>query len=161
PRAADGRRGLLDDCTRRKEKLERDLAALVPEFRRQAGQSPPAPDALRDRLPEDTAFLDLFRYRVWDSRGWKWGQYRYAAFVLRPGRPLRQVELGEAGPIEAALHYWRQALAAQGRADDSPSARAAGDAARAAAELRRLVWQPLAPLLGPARRVWVCPDGPL
>jgi CHAT domain-containing protein/Tfp pilus assembly protein PilF len=163
PAAVRARQGRLDDCTRRKEKLERELAALLPDFRRQALQSPPEPDALRDRLPADAAFLDLFRYRLWDAKERKWGNYRYTAFVLRHGHPVRQAELEDAGAIENAMHRWRQALAAQGRAaDDTPSARdLAAEADRAAAELRRLVWRPLASLLGPARRVWVCPDGPL
>ncbi len=161
PAAGQARQSLLEDRTRQKEKLERQLAALIPEFRRQAVQAPPQPEALRDGLPADAAFLDLFRYRAYDAKEQKWGDFHYAAFVLRHGRPVCQVELGAAEPIEAALQRWRQALAAQGRSADAPPSVRAAEAARAAADLRRLVWQPLAPHIGRARRVWICPDGPL
>jgi CHAT domain-containing protein/Tfp pilus assembly protein PilF len=160
-KAAADRQKLLDDCTRRKDKLERHLAGRLPALTRPSEQ--PGPEALRDRLPEGGAFLDLCRYRAYDAPRREWGDFRYAAFVVRPGRPVRRVELGDAGPIEAALRSWRQALQAQGRPPGgAPSALAAEAAAgKAAAEVRRLVWAPLTADLGGSRQVWLCPDGPL
>src|SRR5262249_10912073 len=74
----------------------------------------------------------------------------YVAFVLRQGKEPVRVELGPAEPIEQALAAWRQDIA---RGRDSPAAH----------ELRRLLWDKLAPHLpaGPGSPVYLCPDGAL
>src|SRR5262249_37754157 len=60
------------------------------------------------------------------------------------------VELGPAEPIEKALAAWRQGIAR-------------GRDGTAAAELRRLLWEQLAPHLpaGPGSTLYLCPDGEL
>src|SRR5205823_12076162 len=71
------------------------------------------------------------------------------AFVLRPGGPVRRVDLGPARPIDEAVSGWRKAIA-EGRP---------GTAART---LGRLVWQPLAEHVpADTRVVYLAPDGAL
>jgi CHAT domain-containing protein len=142
---AKGRDERLRQLTEHKEDLEKELAAKLPGLK--DAQAPPAD--LADRLPDDAAFVDLYRYRH-RPQGEKQFRPSYVAFVLRKGQPVRRVELGQAEPIEKALAAWRQAIA-QGL--DSP----------AAAELRKLVWDKLAPHL-PAKEasaVYLCPDADL
>jgi CHAT domain-containing protein len=143
-RQAKDRDRRLRELTQRKEGLEKELAAKLPELR--AAQAPYTD--LVERLPEDAAFVDLHRHLHREEGAEKWRPH-YVAFVLRRGHPVRRVGLGRAEPIEKALAAWRRAIAA-GR--DSP-----------AADLRRLIWDKLAGHLpgGAGSTVYLCPDGEL
>jgi hypothetical protein len=140
-----GRDERLQRLTQRKEDLEKELAAKLAGLK---DAQAPVTD-LADRLPDDAAFVDLYRY-LHLPKGAKQVRPHYVAFVLRKGQPVRRVELGQAQPIEQALAAWRQAIA-QGL--DSP----------AAGELRTLLWDKLAAHL-PAKEgsaVYLCPDADL
>jgi CHAT domain-containing protein len=135
----------LRDLTRDKEDLEKRLATQLPQL----DTAPGSHTDLVERLPRDTAFVDFHRYLHQEKAGQEFRPH-YAAFVLRHGHPVRRVELGRAQPIESALAAWHQAIA---KGLDHP----------AAAELRRLVWDPLATHLPdrPGSTVYLCPDGEL
>jgi CHAT domain-containing protein len=80
--------------------------------------------------------------------GEKWTA-SYLAFVLRPGQPVRRVELGPAQPIEDAINDWRRDVKA-------------GKSSTAAAILRKRVWEPLAEHLpAEVETVFLAPDGAL
>ncbi len=145
PSAAD-RAARLRALTERRERLESDLAGRVPALALEQAQDRSRPADLDRALPADSAFVDLYRYFTWDAGQRAWGRARYAAFVLVPERPLRRVELGAAGPIEAALGAWRRDIEAGG---DQPPATV----------LVRL-WERF-DLPTTTRLVYVCPDGPL
>jgi CHAT domain-containing protein len=160
------RRQRLRQLTERKEELERELVESIPEVRRLAARQLPSPADLSGRLPAGAAFVDLFHYRAWDAKKRAWTEYRYAAFVLAKGGPIRRVELGAANVLDKAVDEWRSALLAQPVTErgvpreESPSDRAAQQRlARAAAEARRRLWEPLAAHL-PQRTatVFLCPD---
>ncbi len=135
----------LKELTDRKETLEKQLAARIPELKE---AQTPSTDLI-DRLSADAAFVDLFRY-LHRPKGEKDRRPHYAAFILRKGAKVVRVELGRAETIEKALAAWRKDIA-QGL--DSPSA----------AELRHLVWDKLAKHLPdtPGSTVYLCPDGDL
>jgi CHAT domain-containing protein len=141
-------RKLTDD----KEDLERRLGRTVAAFRTWQERQRLAPDELRKRLPEQTAFVDLLRYYRIEQDPKKPGKAGeritpcYVAFVLARDHPVRRVELGEAKPIDEAVADWRRAIV---RGEDSP-----------AAALRKLVWLPL-DLPAATRTVVLAPDGPL
>jgi CHAT domain-containing protein/tetratricopeptide (TPR) repeat protein len=146
---AQARRQRLQELTDRKEWLERQLARDLPELARERARRRVSHADLAKALPARAAFLDLYRYQYVDFKRRRWDEGHYAAFVLRAGSPVVRVELGPAPPIEGALSRWRHDLAG-GR--DSP----------AAAELRRLVWEPLVDHLPrDLETVYVCPDGQL
>lgn len=115
---------------------------------------------------------------------------RYAAFVLAPGGKPARVELGDAKPIDEAVRGWRAAAGLQGerglintRAALTAAVGGAAEAldpkalrglrpvtevsteealTAAGAELRRLLWEPLAKALPPGTEtVYYCPDGEL
>jgi tetratricopeptide (TPR) repeat protein len=138
-----------------KERLERELAADLPEFARKRAQEQGRHGDLLKIPPPRTAVLDLLRFtRVEQDpqvKGRK-GERRtpgYVGIVLSKGGPVRMVDLGSAQLIEIAVSRWRQAII---RGQDSP----------AAADLRKLVWQPLAHHFpkGTAA-VFLAPDGSL
>jgi CHAT domain-containing protein/tetratricopeptide (TPR) repeat protein len=159
----------VNRLTERKEKLERDLAALLPELRQRPERDRLGPDDLARRLPDGSAFLDFVRYVALDINpdkpgkdGEKWS-LSYAAFVLAKGRTVKRVELGPARPIDGAVTGWRQAIA-DWRADLAPAARTdlMARADRHAAELRRLVWDKLAGQLPTdTTTLYLSPDGDL
>ncbi|HZI15745.1 MAG TPA: CHAT domain-containing protein, partial [Myxococcus sp.] len=78
------------------------------------------------------------------------GQLRYLALVLLPDATIHLRDLGPAGPIDSAASGLRDALAIRDAAFEAP-----------AQALYQRVFQPLLPLLGATRRLFVSPDGQL
>jgi CHAT domain-containing protein len=142
------------ELTAGKERLERELAPLLPALAAQKELDQLGPADLQRGLPERTVFVDLLRYTYFEQDpqvpGKKGGKRtrRYVAFVLTPTR-IERVELGDAAGVEAALAQWRRAIA--NRRDDP-----------AADELRQRVWEPIARHL-PAGTgtIYLAPDGAL
>jgi CHAT domain-containing protein/tetratricopeptide (TPR) repeat protein len=157
---ADGRDhpervALIQELGREKERLERKLAPAAPEFARRRALEQSGPGDLRTALTEGTVAIDLVRFTRFEQdpqvRG-KEGQQltpSYAGFVLSRSQSVQMVDLGAAQPIEGAVSQWRQAIV---RGQESP----------AAAELRRLVWEPLARHFPKGTTaVYLAPDGDL
>jgi CHAT domain-containing protein/Tfp pilus assembly protein PilF len=146
----------VQQLTRQKERLEKDLAERFPEYRRQQEAGAQTSDAVKAVLPEGTVLIDLLEYTHTDPppTGEKTVQRsrHVAAFVVRRNQVVRLIDLGPVQPITAALQQWRKALenpnASPGKEDH-------------AAELRRQVWQRLEPYVHDARVVLVSPDGAL
>jgi CHAT domain-containing protein/Tfp pilus assembly protein PilF len=150
----------LEQLRQQQDQLERDLAGRVNglailQKARQAG-----PDTLAQRLERGTALVEMVKYihvefQAKDHRK-RLQSSRYAAVLLgraaAPGGPpdIRVVFLGEAAPIDRAVHAWRTAAEA-GTID--PAAERA---------LRQHLWQPLGKALPEgARRLFLVPDGEL
>ncbi len=132
----------LQQLTADKERLERQLAAAIPEFGcRQALERSPH-TKLVEALPEHTVVLDLAYYvRIEEDpqiQGEKGERFTpsYIGFVLAKGRQVHAVDLGPAAPIDEAVGIWRSAIKER---QASPAART----------LRRLVWEPLARQFAP------------
>ena len=166
PKRAEARAQRLRELGEQKEALERQLAASLPEFRRQLETARTTPEDLLAKLPDGTAFVDLVGYTLFaqdpDVPGKK-GERRtpsYAAFVLRPGAAIVRVELGPAEPIDQAVDQWRGMIAGE---DQKPgSSKKPGFSKTPEQTLRNLLWEPLEAALGPdTRAVFLCPDGRL
>jgi tetratricopeptide (TPR) repeat protein/CHAT domain-containing protein len=159
----EGMAGYTDQRHRleqQRDTLERELAASVNSFAVLQSRQQAGPREVAARLPMDTVLLDLVKYRPFNFRVTvkqpRWGAARYAALVLQrlqPGQAdpaISVVFLGEARPIEAAVHPWRIATA-HGSSD-----------AAAERTLRERLWQPLAAALPPGtQRLVIAPDGEL
>jgi CHAT domain-containing protein/Tfp pilus assembly protein PilF len=157
---ADGRDhpervALIKELGSEKERLERELAAALPEFARKRALEQSRHDDLLKVLPERTAVLDLVRFTRFEQdpqvKGKKGERQTpgYVGFVLSTGQSVRMVDLGPAQPIDDAVSRWRQAIV---RGQESP----------AAADLRRLVWEPLARHLPKGTlAVYLAPDSSL
>jgi CHAT domain-containing protein/Tfp pilus assembly protein PilF len=145
----------LQELTREKEQLERQLAEAVPEFARQQKLNQSPHSRLLVALANGMVVLDLVQFNRFEQdpqvKGTN-GERRtpsYVGFVLSRGRPVQRVDLGPAQPIDEAVAQWRKAIVARQR--------------NAAAEtLRRRVWEPLAQHIpSQTTTVIIAPDGSL
>jgi CHAT domain-containing protein len=143
----------MQKLTDRKEDLERQLARQMPAFKELQERDRLTHADLLKKLPARTAFVDFLRYarieqapEVRGEAGERWTA-SYLAFVLRPGQPVRRVELGSAEPIEEAVNQWRRDIKA-------------GKTGAAAAGLGKRVWGPIAEHLpADTETVFLAPDG--
>jgi len=85
----------------------------------------------------------------------------YAALVTSIDGAIGIVLLGSAAIVEHAVEDWRQEASGRAIASGVASTTAEADYRLAGTRLRRLVWDPLTPLLGRAAQVSVVPDGAL
>jgi CHAT domain-containing protein len=121
----------------------------------------PSPAAVVDRVaaavPKGGALVEFIAYvdkplvpRFHTPQAQTRGQLRYLAVVLQPNAALRALDLGPAAPIDAAAWRLRDALANRDATVQTH-----------AQALYRLAFQPLLPLLGKTRRLFLSPDGQL
>ncbi|KFA87324.1 hypothetical protein Q664_48675 [Archangium violaceum Cb vi76] len=135
--------------------LEADLARRSAPLR--ALTALPSTAEIVDRvaasLPQDSALVEFIAYKdspVASKPGKTPSQLRYLALVLFPDGSTQALDLGPAAAIDAAATRLRDELARRD-ARFLPSAQA----------LHRLAFQPLRPLLGTTRRIFLSPDGQL
>jgi CHAT domain-containing protein/Tfp pilus assembly protein PilF len=170
-------RRILDEARREKERAERALAERSVAFqgeleRRQAGMAD-----ITSALPPESGLIAFARYHRYEKTnrpttsspfdGGPGGEAArsepissYLAFAFGPGgeEPF-VVPLGIAEEIESLIAKWSTeaaegALVTERReASAEASYRAAGEA------LRAKIWDPVAPYMEGARRVFVVPDG--
>ncbi|HEX5750765.1 MAG TPA: tetratricopeptide repeat protein [Archangium sp.] len=147
----------LDELFAQGTALEVDLARRSAPLRALISRPPPTEmvDRVAASLPQDGALIELISYvdrplvpppGAPEAR--RAGQPRYLALVLFPDATVRVQDLGPAGPIDAAAARLRHALANRDAAFQAP-----------AQALHHLVFQPLRPLLGETRRLFLSPDG--
>ena len=138
--------------------LEADLARRSAPLRALTALPTPADivERVAASLPKDGALVELIAYRdsppvpkAGTPRA-KTPGLRYLALVLFPNASTRAVDLGPAEPIDNAASLLRDALANR---DASFQA--------TAQQLHQLAFQPLRPLLGKTRRLFLSPDGQL
>jgi CHAT domain-containing protein/tetratricopeptide (TPR) repeat protein len=153
PPAAEAHRRKLAELSDRVERLQQGLAAQSEEFRKQQEQQRRTPEDIRHALPPDTALVDILEYVHISPREAKGNrrahELRLVAFVVRPDKPIEQVELGPVSSIAGFIETWRKNL---GTAGD-------GQILDPGRELRRLVWEKLEPHLAGVKTVLVSPDG--
>ncbi len=150
-----GQGGELDELTRRKEDLQRDLATRSAVVGQDLRVVEADAASLCAALPPGGALVDLLRYdHTTAGPGTLDTSPRYAAFVLHSQAcdQVQRVDLGSAEALETRVERHRELLAAQSlttRIDKAGTA------------LRERVWDPLASALGDADPVLIVPDGAL
>jgi CHAT domain-containing protein len=141
---------LLEKLEAEQQQLERDLAKILPELDEHKALATLEPKDLAGKLPPRSAFVDLIRY-AHHHKG-KFTGYRYIAFVVAAGQPVRRVPLGDsddATSIDRAVTSWRQSIARR-------------EASSAPALLRMLVWSKVESALPEGiRTVYLCSEGSL
>lgn len=141
------------------DEIERDLARRSAPLR--ALYELPLPPEIVDRvaqaLPKDAVLLEFVAYEdkpLVPKPGTALSQIsserRYLVFLLSANGHTDALDLGPAEPIDRAVSRLRHALAERAVAYTSASQ-----------ALYRLVFQPLAPLLGKSQRLFLSPDGQL
>ncbi len=139
----------LAELTREKENLERQVNATA--ARNLLSPVPPTLKDLVARLPEQAAFVDIFKYSRLSPAAWRNTiAPSYMAFVVRRNRKTVAVDLGPAKAIEEALAKWIAQIQAELPED-------------AAEVVHRLVWRPLSQLIptGKGATVYISPDSEL
>jgi CHAT domain-containing protein/Tfp pilus assembly protein PilF len=138
---------LLEELETKQQQLERFLAKLLPELDEHRELAKLLPKDLADKLPARSALVDLVHYAHFEKG--KFARYRYVAFVVAPGQPVRRVPLGDASTIDGAVTSWRQGIMRR-------------ETSTAPALLRKLVWSKVEAVL-PAgtQAIYLCSDGDL
>lgn len=164
----------LDDARAESEHAEQTLAERSAEFRAERGRAQHGLDDVRAALPSDGVLLSFVRYERTRFReptvsgptsaaapSPSAAVPSYLAFVVRAQGPVAVVALGPTRVIDPLVAQWRNDIreeAAPARASSTalrPKSRASGVA------LRRLIWDPVAPFLMNANRIFIVPDGSL
>ncbi|UCF69010.1 MAG: tetratricopeptide repeat protein, partial [Acidobacteriota bacterium] len=178
----DRYRAMLDEARGKKERVETALAAASASFAAEQQRTRLGLDEVAASLPAGSALVafalygrnaslheldtapaepgtptdDAVRIDPWAT------EPAYVALVLKgAARTVSAVPLGPAEPIDELVSAWKNeaagGLRVYGRTPEQSQAayRQAGDA------LRRAVWDPLAPALSGAARVFLVPDGAL
>jgi hypothetical protein len=137
------------ELDREREDLEFRLAQTSAAFR---SLRSPEVKAVAAAFPPRSALIDLLDYWHYspDPRSpGKWlVERRLVAFVVVKDREVVRVELGAVEPIAQAVAAWRKPMQTLSAVDD-----------RAAAQLRTLLWDKLAPSLAGCETVLISPDG--
>jgi CHAT domain-containing protein/tetratricopeptide (TPR) repeat protein len=145
----------LKELGDKKERLEGQLAAELPEFRRQLENSRRGHKELLAQLRDGVVLIDLLSHHDFHEqvpnklgRTGPGATSRYTAFLLSRNKPVSRIEIGPTGPIDQAITAWR--------ADPD------GATAASAPVLGRLLWEPIEKALPPGTQtVYLCPDGNL
>jgi CHAT domain-containing protein/Tfp pilus assembly protein PilF len=149
----------LQRLTDEGDALEAALAQRSAPLRALTALPPPAEivDRVAASLPKDSALIELIAYedspllpKPGTPPNKSPSQLRYLALVLFPDASTRAWDLGPAAPIDLAATRLRNELA-RNDARYQASAQA----------LYRIAFQPLLPLLGHTRRLFLSPDGQL
>ncbi|WP_158520989.1 CHAT domain-containing protein [Fuerstiella marisgermanici] len=110
------------------------------------------PEDLAEALSPDDVFVDFFEYNAGGTNagsGPNRNNRRMAAFILKPGKKLVQLDLGPTDPLRVDIDCWRESFGL------SQTSRLAGE------RLRKSVWEPILPYAEAARTIIVSPDGAL
>ncbi len=144
-----------NDLVQQERALESRLNRLSSAF--QAVNEPVTTAAVQAQIPDDAALVEFVRYRPYDfaaDRGQRWGDDRYAAYILKPTGEPQVVDLGPAEAIVPLVEDFRLALQNSSEVVTTavyPSGRA----------LYAQILQPLAEALGEVDHLLLSPDGAL
>ncbi len=149
----------LSELARQGDTLEAELAQRSAPLRALATLPSPADivERVAQALPKDGALVEFMTYgdrplvpKPGTPESRRPSSLRYLALVLFPDATTRALDLGPAEPIDLAASSLRDALANQDAAFQAK-----------AQSVYRLAFQPLLPLLGKTRRLFLAPDGQL
>jgi hypothetical protein len=149
--SAQAYRERLKSLASEQERLEAELSTHSAALRQAA--APVTLDAVRQKLPAETALVEWFRYQPLDPKakddGTRWGAPRYVAYVLRREGEPAAIDLGAAQDIDKLVSNFRAVLSA--RTSDKEVAQ----------ELFGKLIKPLRPFLSGINRLLLSPDGEL
>ena len=157
-----GAGGLSPDAyTQQVAALEAKIADLQEDLTRYSQQfqllsQPIELTAIQSLLPASSALVEFVRYRAYDPKAGDSGAYqdvRYAAYILKPDREIRGVDLGAATAIEAGVEALRKVL----RNPGFPPAQVQS----VAHDLEQLILAPLRRELADVEHLLVSPDAAL
>jgi CHAT domain-containing protein/tetratricopeptide (TPR) repeat protein len=155
-------RDVLDEARRQKDDAERALGERNLEARAELTRVAAGLNEVRRALPANAALISFVRYeRKRSPRSATLApDFSYAAFIVKPDSDrVAFVPLGSASSLDGIIHAWRDEASGKSIARGVPASRAERNYLAEAMRLRRAVWDPLAPHVAGASRVFVVPDG--
>ncbi len=163
PEAGEGGRygAKLEEATKRREEAERALVETSSGYGLDPGGEPAGFADVAGRVPAGGALLAYARYReagppAGECVPGEGGASRYLAFVLIPGtRKVEVIPLGAAAGIDSLVGEWA------GQAGRPPDGEHEDALREIGSRLRATVWDPVAPYLRGADRIYIVPDGAL
>ena len=151
--SAEKHRNQIQALEGEREKLEAEISRRSAGF--YEGSQLVTLAAVRAAIPSDAALIEFAAYRTVDLRAaddkTKFGEPRYAAYVIRQQGEVSWVELGAAKEIDSAVDALREALRDPRRKDFQPLARAVDEK----------LMRPVRAIVGDATQLLVSPDGEL
>lgn len=142
-----------DGLSSTQAQLEAELSLYSAEFRQQVAPSTVA--AIQAVIPKQAVLIEWYRFLPYDPKAkdekTKWGNPRYAAYVLRQDGEPAVVDVGDAETIEHVIRDFGAALS-------DPTSTHIKDLA---IELFGLLMTPLRQLIGDAEHLLISPDGAL
>ena len=147
-------------------RLRRENPAYLPEARVQEITV----QQVQQQLQAKQVLLEYVQFRHYDKATKHLSETsHYGVYIVRGGAtPVVAVDLGDAAPIDAAIHDCQiamQEMIQPFNEEMTPShaqiRKSEAKLAQASSILRRLIWQPVAHLLTNVTRVYVAPDGQL
>jgi len=143
--------------------VQREVDALRVREARASDHSPPrriTPNEVMTHLPLDSILIEYVRYHPYDFKSRKPLEgFRYGAFVAGADGRVMGFDLREAdGPsgIDNAIAEFHRLLANGGRAPENLDA-----LVKVGNELRRRIFSPILETVGPIKRIYISPDGPI
>ena len=112
--------------------------------------------AVQSLIPASTALVEFVLYRPFDSKApvdKRFGQPRYAAYILQPQGEPQGIDLGEAGKIKQAITAFRKTLGGIEATVEETK--------RSARAVDTLLMKPIRDLLGSTRNLLLSPAGAL
>jgi CHAT domain-containing protein/tetratricopeptide (TPR) repeat protein len=162
---------LLAAWNEHKERLESEVARLMPGMDFSQRMSDANLQSIASVLPEGSALIEVIRFHRFDfqaaeaEEASRWQSAHYLAFVLLAERPddLKLVDLGEADPIDQMILEFRASITGEDESRDFRFLRPAPTRAPAevGTELSAALFEPLLPALDNCRRLFLAPDGDL
>ncbi len=147
----------LTELTQRQEQIEAELSQRSAQFRTLRSQTKLTADQLRQKLPADSAIVDLLQFSRRVEKQQPDGTLRshfelcLAAFVIRADQPVAMIDLGTINQIDRAVNEWCSSYGgnlAGRKPEEQPGM-----------QLRKRLWEPLAPHLEGIHTVLISPDG--
>jgi CHAT domain-containing protein/tetratricopeptide (TPR) repeat protein len=156
----------LHEGRERLERLESQLAKLIPDFEQQQALLRVDAQRIASALPPGTALVEFVHFPVFvpDARGTD-GQVappevRYAAFVVTRDRDVTFVDLGDGPEIEQLILEFRAEILLAAR-NEPDRIIVADRASPTGTRLREILFDRLLPHIGAATHMFLCPDGVL
>ena len=154
---------LLEAARQEKEAAEFRLAERSAAFRTDLVRADAGLNNVSRTLAPGAALVSFVRYNRSPAPSSKPSDRAstaaFAAFVLSGAEP-QLIQLGTAAAIETAVAAWRKE-ASLGALGAGTTAAQESRYRQAGLRLRRLIWDPVAPFLSGANRIFIVPDGAL
>ena len=131
-------------------RLETQISARSADFR--VLSKPVTIEQVQESIPRGAILLEFVLYQPFKVRLNKpWDAHRYAVYLLQRDGPPNWIDLGEAALIDSDVETFRAALRNPAR----------GDVKTIGRSLDERIMRPVRKLIGPAKQIFIAPDGSL